>query len=178
MKKGLAVSVILLGAVAPGWADKTNDGSGHDPQGRVTREVRHELVMLPYYGGFDDLSYRVDGETVTLMGGVTRPQLKDDAGKAIKDIEDVEGVDNKIEVLPLSPNDDSIRVATYHAIYGDTGLSRYETRAVSPIHIIVRNGLITLKGVVGTEMDKNIAYIRANGVHGAFSVTNELTVGN
>src|SRR5499427_3504847 len=104
---------------------------------RVTREVRHELVMLPYYGVFDNLVYRVDGSTVTLMGAVTRPTLKNDAGNVVKGIEGVEKVDNKIQVLPLSSMDDGLRVAEYRAIYGHPGLDRYAMQSVPPIHIIV-----------------------------------------
>lgn len=143
---------------------------------RITREVRHELVMLPYYGVFDNLAYRVDGDTVTLLGSVTRPTLKSDAENVVKNIEGVERVVNQIQVLPLSPNDDRIRIAAYRAIYGQTGLDRYALQAVPPIHIIVNNGNITLEGVVSTEMDKNLAEIQAKGVSGAFSVTNNLRV--
>jgi|SRR5436309_2979369 len=144
---------------------------------RLTREVRHELVMLPYYGVFDNLAYKVDGNTVTLMGQVTRPTLKSDAERVVKDIEGVERVVNNIEVLPLSPNDDRIRLAVYRAIYGDTSLSRYGLQAIPPVHIIVSNGKVTLEGVVSSEADKNIANIRANGVPGVFGVTNNLRVG-
>ena len=143
---------------------------------RVKREVRHELVMLPYYGVFDNLAYKVEGYTVTLMGQVTRPTLKSDAENVVKKIEGVEHVKNEIEVLPLSPNDDRIRRATYRAIYGHPGLDRYGLQAVPPIHIIVTNGNVTLEGVVANEGDKNLAGIRANGVSGVFSVKNNLRV--
>lgn len=145
-------------------------------QQRLEREVRHELVMLPYYGVFDNLEFKVEGYKVTLMGQVTRPTLKTSAEKVVKGIEGVEVVDNQIEVLPLSSNDDRIRLAVYRAIYGHTSLSRYAVRAVPPIHIIVRNGNVTLEGVVATEADKNIAGIQAKGVPGTFSVTNNLRV--
>src|SRR6476660_7615312 len=134
---------------------------------RVTREVRHELVMLPYYDVFDNLTYRVDGPKVTLFGQVTRPTLKSDAENVIKKIEGVERVDNQIEVLPLSPNDDRVRRATYRAIFSKAPLQRYQLSAVPPIHIIVKNGNITLEGVVANDGDKNIAEIAAKGVHGA-----------
>ena len=144
---------------------------------RIVKEVRHELIMLPYYGVFDNLSYKVDPDgTVTLIGQVAKPVLKSDAGNAVKRIEGVEKVVNNIEVLPLSPSDDRIRRAAYRAIYGNSVLSQYQMRAVPPIHIIVKNGHITLEGVVAREMDKNIAGIQANGVPGAFSVTNNLVV--
>jgi hyperosmotically inducible protein len=142
----------------------------------IEREVRHELVMLPYYGVFDNLAFKVDGSTVTLMGQVTRPTLKSAAERVVKDIEGVDKVVNNIEVLPLSPNDDQIRLATYRAIYGHSALNRYALQAVPPIHIIVKNGNVTLEGVVATEMDKNIANIQARSVPGVFSVTNNLRV--
>ena len=141
---------------------------------RITREVHHELVMLPYYGVFDNLAYRVDGSKVTLLGEVTRPTLKSDAGNVVKKIEGVETVDNQIEVLPLSPNDDRVRLAAYRAIYSKAPLQRYQLSAVPPIHVIVKNGNITLEGVVANDGDKNIAEIAAKGVHGAFSVKNNL----
>jgi hyperosmotically inducible periplasmic protein len=143
---------------------------------KIMKEVRHELVMLPYYGVFDNLAYRVDGAKVTLFGQVTRPTLKSDAENVVKKIEGVERVDNEIEVLPLSPNDDQIRRAAYRAIFSRPGLERYQMGAVPPIHIIVKNGNITLVGAVDSEGDKDIAGIAANGVAGAFKVTNELVV--
>ena len=143
---------------------------------RIEREVRHELLMLPYYSVFDNLAYKVDGYKVTLIGQVTRPTLKSDAERVVKRIEGVEGVDNQIEVLPLSSNDDRIRRAVYRAIYGHAALSRYALRAVPTIHIIVKSGNVTLEGAVATEADKNIANIQANGVDGVFSVTNNLRV--
>jgi hyperosmotically inducible protein len=143
---------------------------------RLTREVRHELVMLPYYGVFDNLSYRVDGDAVTLFGQVTRPTLKSDAENVVKRIEGVGRVVNNIEVLPLSPNDDRIRMAVYRAVYGQASLNRYALNAVPPIHIIVNNGKVTLEGVVANEGDKNIANVQANGVPGVFGVTNNLQV--
>jgi BON domain len=149
---------------------------GGDATQRMAKEVRHELVMLPYYGVFDNLEFKVNGTTVVLMGQVTRPTLKTDAERAVKRIESVEKVDNQIEVLPASPGDDRIRLATYRAIYGNEALSTYAVRAVPPIHIIVKNGNVTLVGAVGTEMDKNLAYMQARGVSGVFSVTNNLVV--
>jgi len=156
-------------------ADRAVNAGGR-AQDRITREVRHELVMLPYYGVFDNLAYRVDGSTVTLLGQVTRPTLKSDAEHVVKDIEGVERVNNQIEVLPLSPMDDRIRMAEYRAIYSAPGLDRYAMQAVPPIHIIVNNGKVTLEGVVANEADKNMANIRANGVSGVFGVTNNLRV--
>jgi hyperosmotically inducible protein len=142
----------------------------------LKREVRHELVMLPYYGVFDNLAFRVNGSEVELMGQVSRPTLKSDAEQAVKRIEGVDRVINNIEVLPPSPDDDRIRLAAYRAIYGHTTLNRYALQAVPPIHIIVKNGNLTLEGVVANEADKNIAGIQANSVPGVFKVTNNLRV--
>src|SRR6202165_2292596 len=130
----------------------------------LVREVRHQLLLLPYYSVFDNLAFKVDGDHVTLEGQVTRPTLKSDAEAAVKSIEGVSGVVNNIEVLPPSPMDDQLRRALYRAIYGDTGLSRYGFAAVPSIHIIVKNGNVTLEGVVDSEGDKNLANLRANGV--------------
>ncbi len=144
---------------------------------RITKEVRHELVLLPFYGVFDNLAYKVDPDgTVTLIGQVSRPTLKSDAENAIKRIEGVERVVNQLEVLPLSPNDDRIRRAVFRAIYGNDVLSQYELRAVPPIHIIVKNGNVTLAGAVSRQMDKQIAEMQAKSVSGVFSVTNNLQV--
>jgi hyperosmotically inducible protein len=160
----VAASAAASQAVSPRGAD------------RLSREVRHELVMLPYYGVFDNLDYQVNGGTVTLLGQVTRPTLKSDAERVVKNIEGVDRVVNKIEVLPLSPMDDKARLAVYRAIYSDPALDRYAMRAVPPIHIIVKNGNVTLDGVVASQSDKNMAAMRAKGVPGIFSVTNDLRV--
>src|SRR4051794_37688662 len=149
---------------------------GNRGQDRLVREVRHELVMLPYYGVFDNLSYRVDGSTVTLLGQVTRPTLKSDAENVVKSVEGVDKVNNQIQVLPLSSMDDRIRIAEYRAIFGQPGLDRYAMQAVPPIHIIVDNGKVTLEGVVDNQGDKDRAAIQANTVSGVFSVTNNLRV--
>jgi hyperosmotically inducible protein len=142
----------------------------------MERQIRHELVMLPYYGVFDNLLFRVEGGTVVLMGAVTRPTLKSDAEAVVKRVEGVEKVRNEIRVLPASPNDDRIRLAAFRAIYSHASLNRYALRAVPPIHILVENGNLTLEGVVANDMDKQIAYSQARGVPGVFSVTNNLRV--
>jgi hyperosmotically inducible protein len=178
MKK-IAVALFALALAAPAIFAKHEDPYVHGSadETKIAREVRHELIMLPYYGVFDDIGFNVNGGTVTLVGEVTRPTLKSDAGNVVKRIEGVTGVVNNIEVLPLSPDDDHIRVATYRAIYGDSALStRYGYQAVPSIHIIVKNGHVRLEGLVANEGDKNIAGIRANGVSGAFSVENDLQV--
>ena len=146
------------------------------PQGDLNQAVRHELLMLPYYSIFDGIGYNVNGSTVTLYGAVRRPVLKSDAEHAVKHIAGVTGVINNIKVLPLSSFDDRIRVAEYRSIFSFGGLYRYAMGANPSIHIIVDNGHVTLEGVVANEGDRNLAYIRANGVPGVFSVTNNLRV--
>ena len=143
---------------------------------RIQKEVRHELVMLPYLDVFDNLAYKVDGYNVTLFGQVTNPTVKSDAERAVKKIEGVEKVDNQIEVLPVSPMDDNLRRRLYRAIYGYPQLQKYALPTIQPIRIIVKNGHVTLEGVVDNQADKNVANIRANGVSGVFSVTNNLVV--
>jgi hyperosmotically inducible protein len=170
----LLASAAVLGA--QNRADRSVQAQGSRATDRIAKEVRHELVMLPYYGVFDNLAFRVDGGTVTLLGQVTRPTLKSDAEHVVKDVEGVERVDNQIKVLPLSSQDDQIRIATYRSIYGQTGLDRYALQAVPPIHIIVENGRVTLEGVVANQADKDMANVRANGVPGVFSVQNNLRV--
>jgi hyperosmotically inducible protein len=173
MCRFLLSTLAIAGVWAQGPGDRRVSKKGED---RIAREVRHELVMLPFYSVFDDLAYKVDGDTVTLFGATTRPTLKSDAEKAVKKIEGVEKVVNNIEVLPLSPNDDGIRRAVYRAIYSQPGLDMYSLRAVPTIHIIVKNGNVTLTGAVANQGDKDRAGIAANGVPGVFSVKNEIQV--
>src|SRR5215469_13966106 len=172
--------LMASGLSAAAKNDKTHNDpyvNGPSNEAKVAKEVRHQLVMLPYYSVFDDLGFTVNGGTVTLVGQVVLPVLKDDAAAAVKNVEGVTNVVNNIEVLPLSANDDHIRRGVYRAIYGDPTLStRYGFQALPSIHIIVKNGHVRLEGVVANEGDKNLAGIRANGVPGAFSVENDLRV--
>ena len=142
----------------------------------VENRVRHELVMLPYLNIFDDISFRIDGGTVTLFGEVTKPVLKSDAENAVKHVEGIARVENQIEVLPLSSFDDGIRSRTARAIYGYPALQRYGAGTHPSIHIIVKNGNVTLLGTVSTDMDKQLAFVRANGVPGVFAVNNQLQI--
>ncbi len=148
------------------------------PKGRerLEKEVRHELRLLPYFTVFDNLAFQVEGDKVILLGQVVDPVLKADAQRVVEKIEGVSSVDNRIEVLPVSSNDDRIRRAVYRAIYGTPGLDMYALRAVPTIHILVKNGNLTLIGAVGNEMDRERAGIVANGVPGVFKVTNDLVV--
>ena len=173
----------------------------------TVENIRKELMQLPYYGVFDFLAFSYDKGTVTLMGYAYHPTLKQDAVRAVKRAPGVDQVIDKIEELPVSPNDDEIRWKTYYAIYRDPFLSRYapgggmlwghrhafgpgfhgmgmtrfpgmEPLGDYPIHIIVKGGKITLLGVVDSEADKTVAGMRAREVPGSFGVENELMVEN
>ena len=170
----LIVSIIcILSFVALQNASAAGPQSAH-----VVKEVRHELATLPYYGVFDWLEFQVSPDnTVTLHGQVVRPTTKSDAEARVKEIDGVSRVVNQIEVLPLSPQDDRLRNALYRTLYGwNSPLFRYATQAVPPIHIIVARGRATLKGIVATKADAQLAYIRARGVPGLFDVKNELKI--
>src|SRR6266849_4975727 len=169
-------AVATIGILAAAQPAQPQEQPSQKAVERIQREVRHELLMLPYLGVFDNLAYKVDGYNVTLMGQVTRPVLKSDAENVVKRIEGVEKVDNQIEVLPTSPMDDELRLKLYRAIYGYGPLEKYSLGVQKPIRIIVKNGHVTLEGVADNEGDKNLAGIRANGVSGVFSVTNNLQI--
>ena len=176
MKSKLLVFPAVLLMASAVWGQGNQTQVPQQAEERIQREVRHQLLLLPYLTVFDNLSYKVQGYTVTLMGQVTRPTLKSDAENVVKHIEGVEKVDNQIEVLPTSPMDDGLRRRLFVAIYGFPSLQRYAMPVIKPIRIIVKNGHVTLDGVVDSEADKNTAGIRANGVPGIFSVTNNLQV--
>jgi hyperosmotically inducible protein len=176
MKFKLLVFPVVLLMASAAWGQGNQMQAPPQAEERIQREVRHQLLLLPYLSVFDNLEYKVEGYTVTLMGQVTRPVLKSDAENAVKHIEGVEKVDNQIEVLPTSPMDDALRLKLYEAIYGYPPLQKYAMPVVKPIRIIVKNGHVTLEGVVDSEADKNMAGLRANSVPGIFSVTNNLRV--
>jgi hyperosmotically inducible periplasmic protein len=144
----------------------------------LEKRVRHELLMLPRATVFDNLGFRVDGTTVTLLGQVTQPVLKNDAESAVKHIEGVTEVNNQMEVLPLSPFDWQIRRAEYRAIFGYAPLGRYAMGVIPSIRIVVKNGNVTLMGTVSSDSDRQLAYMRANAVPGVFSVTNQIEIEN
>jgi hyperosmotically inducible protein len=166
------LGVALLAAQVAFAADRTLDAGFT----KTEQQVRRELVTLPYYSLFDTLSFRVEGDVVTLSGKATRPTLKMDAERAVTRIEGVTSVNNEIEVLPLSPNDDQLRLSLYRAIYGHETLQTLAVRVVPPIHLIVENGHVTLEGAAPNTMAKTIAEMQANSVSGVFSVTNNLLV--
>jgi hyperosmotically inducible protein len=174
-RMSFAIVAILFTLSTLGTAQDRDQVSSRS-QERITKEVRHELLMLPWFGVFDSIAFKVDGSTVTLLGQVVRPSLKSDAENAVKHIEGVEKVDNQIEVLPTSPMDDRLRLELYRAIYGYPALEKYALGVQKPIRIIVKNGRAALEGVVDNEADKNLAGMRANGVPGIFSVSNNLQV--
>ncbi len=165
----LFAALLTLAILAPGQDSAKS-------QERIVKEVRHELLMLPYFGAFDYIAFKVDGGTVTLLGQVVRPTLKSDSENAVKHIEGVEKVDNQIEVLPPSTMDDQLRIALFRAIYQYPSLQKYELGVQKPIRIIVKNGRVALEGIVDSDADKNLANIRANSVPGIFAVTNNLQV--
>ena len=177
MKFRLMLFVTLFALVTLGVAqDVQRDQPSAKSQERIVKEVRHELLMLPYFGVFDYIAFKVEGYTVTLIGSVVKPVTKSDAENSIKRIEGVEKVDNQIEVLPPSSMDDRLRERLFRAIYQYPALQKYELGVQKPIRIIVKSGRVTLEGVVDSDGDKNLAGIRANSVSGIFSVTNNLQV--
>ena len=151
-KELLIVAAVILAIATPSVAAQKEVS----PQAveRIQKEVRHEILMLPYFDVFDNIAFKVDGDDVTLFGQVTRPTLKTDVERVVKTIEGVEKVDNQIEVLPVSPNDDRLRLRLFRAIYGFNALQRYALPVVKPIRIIVKNGHVTLEGIVDSEGDK------------------------
>ncbi len=173
--KRIIQAIALAAALAMGSAPLFA-GTGNPPAQDLANQVRHQLVMIPYYSVFDDLNYFVDNGVVTLSGEVTRPVVKNDAVGRVKHLPGVAQVIDNIRVLPLSSFDDRIRLAEYRTIYGFGGLYRYGVGTQPSIHIIVDNGHVTLVGVVDSEADRNLVNIRANTVPGVFSVTNNLRV--
>jgi hyperosmotically inducible protein len=172
LKSGLLIlSLGLLGAIA---------ANADAPQKTLAGDIRHELVTLPYYNVFDWLEGEVQADgKVILRGEVVRPSTRDDAEARIRKIEGVTGVINEIEVLPLSPSDDRLRLSLYRAIYNwNSPLFRYGTQVTPPIHIVVNNGRAELKGVVADSADSQIAYTAARQVPGLFEVQNDLRVEN
>jgi hyperosmotically inducible protein len=178
----LSLPLFLISALSllPAYAQKNHTDAfipGNANESHLIKEVRHQLVMLPYYTIFDDLAFRVDGSTVTLLGAVTNPVLKSSAENVVKGVEGVTQVVNEIEVLPVSPMDNQIRRAEARAIYGDATIGdRYGNQSIPPIHILVKNGNVTLEGVVANTFDKNYINVRANSVPNVFHVTNDLQV--
>jgi hyperosmotically inducible protein len=177
MRKAISATAFVICAIAlAGAITQSNQKFSPKAQERITKEVRHRILMLPDFSTFDNIAFKLNGYDVVLLGQVTRPSLKDDAGRVVKGIEGVERVDNQIEVLPTSINDDRLRRQLFNAIYRYGPLQHYGVGSNRPIRIIVNRGNVTLEGVVDRQSDKNLAGIRANGVPGVFSVKNRLVV--
>jgi hyperosmotically inducible periplasmic protein len=176
----IALPILLLGfaAISAASTHSAADSAGSSKQPfSLTDQVRHELRMLPYLGVFDNLGFTIeDSNTVVLTGQVVQPILKSDAAAAVRRIQGVTKVLDNIEVLPLSSFDDAIRLRTYRAIFSRPGFEKYADRAISPIRIIVKNGNITLDGIVNSQMDRTLAEMAARSVPGAFSVIDNLTI--
>jgi len=167
----LAVSLaILVSAASIASAQQRGEDA------RTANKVRKELVTLPYYGVFDNLAYKLDGDTVTLYGQVVDAITRKDAERRVKKIEGIERVVNNIQVLPVSGFDNTIRVRTYRALTRTGSLYRYFQGANPSIHIIVNRGHVTLEGVVSGKMDSQLAYTTARSISGVFSVTNNLRI--
>jgi hyperosmotically inducible protein len=171
----IAAVILFLSIVVAGMA-QSNKKFSPKAQERIMKEVRHQILSLADFGTFDNIAFKLNGYDVILYGQVVQPILKDDAEKVIKKIEGVERVENHIEVLPTSGNDDRLRRDLFIAIYRYGPLQHYGVGSNRPIRIIVNHGKVTLEGVVDHESDKNMAGIRANGVPGIFSVRNNLVV--
>lgn len=171
---GLLGSALLLSGVARAGAPT----KASPDLSSIPNQVHHELAMLPWYGVFDHLEYQVNGTEVTLTGQVISQHAttKDDAGRFVRGIPGVTKVVNNIEVLPPSRFDDQIRRAEFHTVFSHADLGRYTMGAIPQVHIIVKNGHVSLEGTVMNEMDKNVAGIVANTVPGVFSVQNNLKV--
>src|ERR1043165_1784505 len=176
MNRLLRASAALLGLAAFAAQNQSKPTFSPKAQARIVKEVRHQILMLHDFGVFDNIAFKLNGYDVILVGQVSRPLLKSEAERVVKKIEGGERVDNRIEVLPVSPNDDRLRRDVFDAIYRYGPLEHYGVGSNRPIHIIVNSGHVTLEGVVDREMDKNLAGIRANGVFGVFSVQNKLVV--
>ena len=174
----MAVMLMAISLFAPAAMREVSAKSAAQVDARLVKRIRHELAMLPYYGVFDWLQFEVHPDnTVVLRGQVVRPTTKSDAEARVKDIDGVKGVINEIQVLPPSPQDDRLRIALYRTLYNwDSPLFRYATQSIPPIHIIVDHGRATLKGIVDSKADAQLAYMRARGVPGLFDVKNELVV--
>jgi hyperosmotically inducible periplasmic protein len=192
----LAAPTVVAQNPSPTWSQ--------DDTLRIAKEVQKKLGSLTSYNVFDWITFGFHGKTVVLKGFASRPTLKTSAANVLKGIEGVDSVDNQIEVLPTSPNDDRIRAAVYNRIYTQPSLRKYNAnqgsvaRALGPggrsvalmaggitndpprgfhaIHIIVKNGNVTLDGVVNNQSDAAIAYMQANSTPGVFSVDNDLIV--
>jgi len=173
LRASAALFLLIAMAGLPAQPQKTYSPKA---QARIIKEVRHQILMLPEFGVFDNIAFKLNGYSVVLLGYVVDPSLKDSAEHVVKKIEGVERVENRIQVLSASPNDDRLRRDLFVSIYRYGPLQHYGVGSNRPIRIIVDNGHVTLEGVVDRQSDKNLAGMRANGVPGVFSIQNNLVV--
>jgi hyperosmotically inducible protein len=178
---GLAKKATFLQVILTLFLFGLGTASASMPKPQATTladQVRHQILMLPYYSVFDNITFKMEGQdTIVLQGQVTWPIVKFDAEAAVRSINGVGKIINDIQVLPVSRFDNHIRWATYWAIYSRPGFEKYAIQAIAPIRIIVESGHVTLDGYVGSELDKKLAYMAANAVPGVFSVTDNLKIG-
>jgi hyperosmotically inducible periplasmic protein len=176
---GLILFFLLVSVgISPASTGNTGDPTKNNkPVKNLTEKVRHELIMLSDFGVFDNLGFTItDANSVILTGQVVRPLLKADAETAVSRINGVSTVVNKIEVLPLSRTDDAIRERAYRAVYLRPDFEKYAIQATPPIRIIVKNGTITLQGVVNDSIDRTKAELAAKTIPGIFKVSDELRI--
>jgi hyperosmotically inducible periplasmic protein len=174
-----ALGALLFGASVAVARDAPQAVLPQGPDGNIAKEVRHEIVMYSHYTIFDDIKFRVNQGQVVLEGAVTQPYKKSDLGKIVQQLPGITSITNDLKVLPLSSMDDRLRMQVARAIYRDPSLSTLAFQALPPIHIIVDNGHVTLEGIVNSDMQKQIAGIRANSAGLSFGmVTNNLAVEN
>jgi hyperosmotically inducible protein len=176
----MAMAAALLSfGIAGAWAGQNAAVPGPAPSSdeALAKQVRHEIVMYPHYTIWDEIDFQVNHGSVELIGEVNQPYKKSELGKIVAHVPGVESVTNQLEVLPLSPMDDRLRLQVARAIYRDSALSRYGQGVLPSIHIIVDNGHVTLAGVVANDFDKQVAGVRASSVGLSFGpVKNDLRV--
>jgi hypothetical protein len=187
----------LIGVMVSAGSSATLGAQTSVADRETVARVQKALERLPYYGVFDFLAFAVDRGTVTLFGYAYRGSLKTEAVQAVTRVRGVDDVVDRIEFLPSSPQDESIRLATFASVYGDDHFSRYisggpvtvrydfdlltrfpnmQPVGMYPIHIIVKNLRTTLLGSVDTDLDRTLASTRARTVPGVLHVDVEVMV--
>jgi hyperosmotically inducible protein len=180
MKRGI-LGTFLVAAALVATAVAADKGNSKPPLtgADLVKGVRHGILMYSNYTLWDDISFRIDNGNVELLGAVTQPYKKSDLERIVQHVPGVASVTNEIKVLPLSPQDNRLRLQVARAIFRDPVLSRYAMGAVPSIHIIVDNGKVTLTGAVNNALEKQVAGMRASGAGLSFGpVINNLTVDN
>ncbi|MEO8597358.1 MAG: BON domain-containing protein [Candidatus Solibacter sp.] len=181
MKRGILGKFAMTAALVTGLAAAADRGNSQAPAtgAALEKSVRHEILMYPKLTLWDDVRFRVSEGNVELVGAVNQPYKKRDLERIVQHVPGVKSVTNQVKVLPLSPFDDDLRIRVARAIYRDPVLSRYAMGSIPSIHVIVDNGKVTLTGLVNSDMEKQIAGIRASGAGLSLGpVINELHVEN